>query len=139
MHNHVNTKGITVSNELDLIKDAEKNSLVEFLSGLAYAVCGLVVVRKAGSKLEVEADPFNWLVAATPLNDELDLIALKAELTTMQHARMREGDDAGGASTSDDPGVGLLGSGGLKSMTEAARATMVEALKRVPEFTTPVE
>lgn len=76
MHNHVNTKGITVSNELEMIKEAESNSLVEFLSGLAYVVADLVVVRKEGAGLTIEADPYNWVgVAVTPLDDELDLLA----------------------------------------------------------------
>lgn len=75
MHNHVNTKGIIVNNELKKIQEAEQNSLFEFLAGLSYSVCGLVVVRKSGAAIDVEADPWGWLVAATPLNDELDLLA----------------------------------------------------------------
>lgn len=63
-----------MSNELNLIQEAEGNSLFEFLGGLPYTVCGLVVVRKAGSSLEIEADPWGWLVAVTPLDDELDAL-----------------------------------------------------------------
>lgn len=75
MHNHVNTKGIIVSNELKKIEDAAQNTLFEFLSGLAYAVLDLVVVRKEGAELIVEADPYGWLAAVTPLNDQIDLLA----------------------------------------------------------------
>lgn len=100
MHNHVNTKGITVSNELkkpyllpeidlraieannelNMIKEAANNTLLEFLSGLPYVVADLVIVRKEGAGFVVEADPYNWVgVAATPLDDELDLLGQMCE------------------------------------------------------------
>ena len=80
MHNHVNTKGIIVSNELQLIEDAAHNSLLEFFSGLPYSVGNVLVVRKVGSDLEVVADPYGWLVAATPLDDHLDRLAARCAL-----------------------------------------------------------
>jgi len=77
MHNHVNTKGIVVSNELDMIQEAKDNTLFDFLSGLPYAVEGIVLVRKAGPGLVIEADPYGWIgVAMTPLDDHLQLLGL---------------------------------------------------------------
>lgn len=75
MHNHVDTKGIIVSNELKLIEEAKNNSLLELLSGLPYVVWDVMVVRKQGTDLVVEADPYGWVgVAATPLDNELELL-----------------------------------------------------------------
>ena len=72
---HVNAKGINVSNPLDMIQEVEGNTLLDFLSGLHYVVDELVVVRKDGAGLIVEADPYGWIgVALTPLDDELQLL-----------------------------------------------------------------
>lgn len=70
-----------------MIEEAKDNSLLEFLSGLPYVVCDLVVVRKAGSSLEIEADPYGWLIVATPLDDELDaLVRLSVDYESARKA-----------------------------------------------------
>jgi len=64
---------MTVSN---LIVRAAGNSLLEFLSGRPYLVDDLVVVRKEGEGLVVEADPYGRVgVTVTPLDDKLQLLA----------------------------------------------------------------
>jgi len=64
-----------VSNELNRIEKEKDNTLFDFLSGLPYAVDGIVLVRKAGPGLIVEADPYGWVgVALTPLDDQLNLL-----------------------------------------------------------------